>query len=116
MAAKDKQDELADDALFNVGICFLNMRLYHDAVAYFTKVIQGYPQATIAAVGGAPEFGRTAAKAHYGRLRAHLALGDRPAAEKDLEALKDFKDSYVLDPAGRKRTFLDLGREALAAR
>ena len=113
VVARDKEGDLADDALFNAGICFLNMRLYHDAVATFTKVIQGYPDATICALGGARESGRTAAKAHYGRLKAHLALGDRSGAQKDLETLKGFKDSHVVDAKGRKRTFHDLGVEAI---
>ena len=112
IVARHKKSDLADDALFNAGLCFLQMRLHHDAIAYFTKVIQGYPKATIAGVGGAQEFGRTAAKAHLGRLRAYLALGDRESARKDLEALKAFGDSYVVDAGGRRRAFHELGAEA----
>lgn len=116
IVAKDREDELADDALMNAGLCFLQMRLHHDALSYFAKVIQGYPDATIAGVGGAREVGRTAAKAHYGSLQAHLALGDRASAEKDLAALAGYRDSYVLDPQGRKRSFHDLGKAALAGK
>ncbi len=116
VVAKDKGDDLADDALMNAGLCFLQMRLNHDALSYFAKVIQGYPEATIAGVGGATEVGRSAAKAHYGRILAHLALGDRDSAKKDLAALAAYKDSYVLDPQGRKRSFHELGKAALAGK
>jgi len=91
------------------------MGLYHDAVAYFSRVIQAYPDATIATVPGAMEKGRTAAKAHLGILHSCLALGQRDNAQKELETLKTFEDSFVIGPDGAKKTFHQLGVEALAA-
>ena len=105
--------DLADDALMNQGLCYLHMKLFHDAVASFTRVIQGYPKATILEVPGAHEHGRTAAKALLGRIRCHLALGDSDAAKSDLESLLAYEDSYVIDNEGTKRTFHDLGRESV---
>jgi tetratricopeptide (TPR) repeat protein len=114
IARTDRKGEVADDALFNAGACYLKMSLHHDALAYFTRVIQGYADARIAAVPGAMEFGRTAAKAHLGRLHAYLALGKREDAAKELDALKNFDDSYVIAPDGAKKTFHQLGAEAMA--
>ncbi len=116
VAKADRKGEVADDALFNAGACFLKMGLYQDAVAYFARVIQGYPDAKIHAVPGAMEVGRTAAKAHLGSLHAYLAMGQRDNASKELDTLKDYGDSYVIVPDGSKRTFHQLGVEALAAK
>jgi TolA-binding protein len=116
VAKKDRKGEVADDALFNAGACFLKMGLYHDAVAYFTRVIQGYPDATIASVPGAMEKGRTAAKAHLGSLHSYLAMGQRDNAQKELEKLKEYQDSFVIAPDGAKKTFHQLGVEALAGK
>lgn len=110
----DRGNELADDALVNAGLCYMHMSLYRDAIAQFTRVIQGYPDSTIAAVFGGKEVGRTAAKALYCRLKCHLVLGDTAAASTDLESLKAFDDSYVLDDHGKKKTFYELANEAFA--
>jgi TolA-binding protein len=116
IAKKDKKSEVADDALFNAGACFLRMGLYHDAIAYFTRVLQGFPDGKIHAIPGALEVGRTAAKAHLGTLHCYLALGQRDNANKELEALKEYTDSYVVGPDGSKKSFHQLGVEALAGK
>jgi tetratricopeptide (TPR) repeat protein len=103
----------ADDALFNVGLCYLKMKLYGEALDTFAEVISRFPRSKIADVGGAKEFGRTAAKAHLGRVHAFLALGDRDAAKTEAALMKPMKDSYVLGPGRRKRSFFALAREAL---
>ena len=89
------------------------MNLFHDAIATFTRVIQGYPEGTIATFNG-NEHGRTAAKALYGRIRCHLVLGDTDSAKKDLDTLKKFDgDSYVIDDEGRKRTYHELANDVM---
>jgi tetratricopeptide (TPR) repeat protein len=110
----DQGNELADDALVNAGLCYIQMSLYRDAIAQFTRVIQGYPKSTIANVFGNKEVGRTAAKALFCRLRCHSALGDGASAKKDLESLKPYTDSYVTNEQGTKKTFYELGCEAFA--
>jgi TolA-binding protein len=113
--AKDgKTNDLADDALVNAGLCYMKMSLFRDAVAQFTRVIQGYPDATIADCFGGQERGRTAAKALYCRMRCHVALGDHKAAEADLKALEKYQDSFVVGPDGNPKTFHALATEALA--
>lgn len=70
--AADRKNDLADDAQCNVGLCYLRMHLYADALDAFAKVARDYPDATIAQVqGAAHEFGKTAAKAHQ-IGRAHV--------------------------------------------
>lgn len=109
-------NELADDALVNAGLCYMQMSLYRDAVAQFTRVIQGYPESTIAGVFGGTEVGRTAAKALLNRMRCHLLLGDADAARKDLKALGKYGDSYVLDGQGGRKTFFEVANEVLAGK
>lgn len=111
----DPRGDLADDALFNVGGIYLQMGLLKDAEASFTELIEQYPEATISSTLGAQETGRTAAKAHLGRLRARLAAGNRDGARSDLMALAGFTDSWVTDANGVRRTFYDLGIEAFGA-
>ncbi len=112
---EDRKNELADDALVNAGLCYMQMKLYPDAIAQFTRVLQGYPDSTIASVFGAQEVGKTAAKALYCRLRSYLAIGDVDSARNDAKALQGYADSYVVDAQGNKRTFSELGNEALAS-
>jgi tetratricopeptide (TPR) repeat protein len=111
-AAEQTRSPYADDALFNVGHCYLRMQLFGDALRTFGAVIEQFPRSKIAQVGDAKEFGRTAAKAHLGRCHAHLALGDGDAALAEVDALAKFKDSYVLE-RGRRVTFRTLARRAV---
>ncbi len=112
-AEADPKGDLADDAFMNAGLCYFELKLYHEAAEYFSRVIQGYPKATIHAVPGAQESGKTAAKAHLGRLRAYLALGRRDDAQKELDDLNKYPDSTVTDGGGKKVTFYELGLQAL---
>ncbi len=112
-AEADPKGDLADDAFMNAGLCYFELKLYHEAAEYFSRVIQGYPKATIHAVPGAQESGKTAAKAHLGRLRAYLALGRRDDAQKELDDLNKYPESTVTDRGGKKVTFYELGLQAL---
>jgi tetratricopeptide (TPR) repeat protein len=114
-AEADPRGAFADDAYVNVALCYFQLGLHHEAIEYFTCVIQGYGKATIHAPPGVKEVGKTAAKAHLGRLRAQLLLGRRDDAQKEIESLNQYPDSYVVDGGGKKRTFYELGLEALKA-
>lgn len=104
----DPTGDLADDALFNIGAAFLQMRLVKDAEEAFTELLERYPSATIAAVYNGNEHGRTAAKALLGRMQARLAAGDFEGAKADRAALAAYPDSWVTDPRGARRTFMEL--------
>lgn len=114
--AADPKGELADDALFNIGSAYLQMRLVSDAERAFTQLLERFPDSTIAAVaGGSEEHGRTAAKALLGRMQARLAQGNVDGARSDRDALADYDDSWVVDPSGRRRTFGELARAVMGA-
>ena len=116
IAKDDGGHELADDALVNAGLCYMHMALYRDAIAQFSRVVQGYPNSTISGVFNGQEVGRTAAKALLNRIRCHLMLGDADGAKKDHASLKKYSDSYVLDSQGGKKTFFDVANEILAGK
>jgi len=99
---------LADDALFNIGAAYLRMRLVKDAEEAFTHLVEEYADSAIDSVFNANEQGRTAAKALLGRMQARLAQGKVDAARADREALRGYGDSWVIDPSGAKKSFLDL--------
>jgi len=101
--------EFADDALFDIGHCYLRMQLLNDAEKTFTELLRKYPDATINCVLGGREQGRTAAKALLGRARARLKLGDLEGAQKDVRKLADYPDSTASDVEGNRRSFHELG-------
>lgn len=106
--------DLADDAWTDIGLCSLRMRLFADALEAFGRVIDDYPDATIARVAGqGKEFGRTAAKARLGRVHALLGLGDVESARRETGELELFADSYITTPDGARKTFHSLAIEAL---
>lgn len=110
------KNELADDALVNIGLCSLKMGMYADAIDAFTRVIEDYPNATIAEIDAGEEHGRTAAKALYGRVRAKAALGDFAGAKTDADALTPFDDAYAVDEtSGDRVSFHSLANQFLAS-
>lgn len=114
--ADDASSDVADDAQCNVGLCYLRMHLYRDALEAFDRVIHDHPDATIAQVAGAShEFGRTAAKARLGRVHAFLGLGDLASARAECEAMGADRESHVVAPDGARRTFHELAEAAAKA-
>jgi tetratricopeptide (TPR) repeat protein len=109
------KNELADDALVNIGLCSLKMGMYADAIDAFSRVIDEYPDATIAEIDEGEEHGRTAAKALYGRVRAKAAIGDFAGAKADVEALTPFDDAYAVESSGDRVTFHSLANQFLAS-
>ncbi|MCA9287847.1 MAG: hypothetical protein KDA05_04635 [Phycisphaerales bacterium] len=114
--AADKKNDLADDAQCNVGLCYLRMHLYADALESFAKVARDYPDATIAQVqGAAHEYGRTAAKAHLGRVHAFLGMGDLASARAEADAMQADTESHVVSADGSRQTFAQLADTAVRA-
>ena len=110
------KDDLADDALYNVGACYLAMNQFTQAAGSFRKLIETYPEATIASdENGGRESGRTAAKAYLGLVSAHLGLGDVDGAKQAATALEDFDDSHIHPAPGIDRTFHDVAESLLVA-
>jgi tetratricopeptide (TPR) repeat protein len=108
--------ELADDALYNVGACYLALNQFQRADETFGEVIARYPHATLAreATGGR-ESGRTAAKAWLGRVSARLGLGDPDGAREAASALEAHADARVHPSPGVVRTFHEIASSLIAA-
>lgn len=89
--------DLADDALFNIGLCYFKMKQLEQAIEAFNQVIINYPDASISSLDNANEFGKTAAKCHYGIFQCLLLQGSKEEAKKELEKLKPFnQNTYIL--------------------
>jgi len=108
------QDELADDALFNAGMCYFHLNLFEQAIKTFKQVIDTYPEAEIYQYEGCTSFGKTAAKCHYANLNCYLGLKQVDEALKELDKLKSYTESsYELTPLGEKISYTSLGQKAL---
>jgi tetratricopeptide (TPR) repeat protein len=91
------QSDLADDALYNVGLCYFKMKQFELAIETFNQVINNYPDATISALDNVNEFGKTAAKCHYGCFQCYLILNKKENAEEEIKNLKSFnQNTYVI--------------------
>jgi tetratricopeptide (TPR) repeat protein len=100
---KFPNSDLADDALYNIGICYLQLNQFEKAIETFQSQVTNYPEGTITVLGGEKEFGKTAAKAYYGMIICYLAMGKIIEAENLLFELKKFNSStYILDNDERK--------------
>ncbi len=104
----DKGGELADDALYNLGIIAFEEQKFDVSEKCFLKVIQEYPEGTIADVGGF-EHGKTAAKAYLGLMNCYLAMGKEAEAKDALAELNNYGESYVTV----KKSFSSIGSELM---
>lgn len=113
--AGDARSDMADDAQCNIGLCYLRMHLYKDALEAFAKVISDFPDADIARVAGSNhEFGHTSSKARLGRVHAYLGMGDLASARVEADSLTD-TESHVVAGDGTRRSFKDLADAAVRA-
>lgn len=103
--------ELADDALYNIGLCYFEMNHFLKAIETYNQVINNYPDAIISILEGGKEFGKTAAKCHYAILNCYLALNELDNAKKELDKLKKYTESYILVEE-REVAFFELADDA----
>ncbi len=113
LASTYPKSELADDALYNVGLCFFNLNQFEKAIEYFQRVINEFPEATISVLEGGDEYGQTAAKCYYATLNCCLAMGRIEEAADIIEKLVAFPDSYVVRADGTKLTYKEFAELAL---
>lgn len=105
--------DLADDALFNIGLCYFKMKQLEQAIETFNQVIINYPDATISSLDNANEFGKTAAKCHYGIFQCYILLEKKEQAQEELEKLKSFNQSAYVVLDGKKVSFEELANKFL---
>jgi len=100
--------DLADDALFNIGLCYFNMKQLDHAIESFNQVIINYPEATISEIDEGAEFGKTAAKCHYLIFQCYLLLGKEENAKIELSNLMPFSQNTYVIVNDRKVSFEEL--------
>lgn len=100
------ESDLADDALYNVGLCYFKMKQFELAIETFYKVIFDYPNAEISVLEN--EFGKTDAKCYYSIFLSHLALGQKEKAAEIKLQLKDFSNDNYIDINNERKTYFEL--------
>lgn len=108
------ESELADDALFNAGMCHFFTNSFEHALQIFNEVIEKYPDSTIHEFEGGNAFGKTAAKCYYAIINSYLGMAKFEDAQSIMEKLKHYTDSYEITPLGEKITYTELAEKALA--
>ena len=104
--------DLADDAMYNIALCYYEMNQFEKAISNSKLLIERYPDATITALENSNEYGRTAAKAYYLMVNSFLALGRIENANNLIPEIKKYSDSYV-SKEGRKQTFAQIAEKAI---
>ena len=104
--------ELADDALYNIGLCYFNMQQFEKSIGFFETVINEYPEGTISILDGGNEFGKTAAKCYYAIVNCYLAMSNINKAKENVLLSKKFSNSYV-SVDNTKKSFYDLSENAI---
>ena len=104
--------DLADDAMYNISLCYYEMNQFEKAISNSKLLIETYPEATITALENSNEFGRTAAKAYYLMVNSFLALDQKAEASKLLPEIKKYPDSYI-DKEGERQTFAQIAEKAI---
>jgi pentatricopeptide repeat protein len=99
--------ELCDDALYNIGLCYFELKQFSNAIETFEKVINYYPESTISILEGGNEFGKTIAKSSYGLVNCYLAIGNVDKASMIYDLMLEHKDSYITTDE-KKITFKEL--------
>lgn len=96
--AADPQGDLADDALYNLGLGYFQQQQFDRAEEAFRKLIDEYPESTIAEFENSVEHGKTPAKARLGLINCYLAMGRENEARALLDELAPLTDSWVMVP------------------
>lgn len=109
---KYPESDLADDAMFNIALCYYEMCQFQKSIDTIEAMIEKYPESTISALEGANEFGKTAAKGYYLIIQCYIGLSDVDKAKSYLENVKAFDSSYIMQ-GEEKLTFYDLSINAI---
>jgi tetratricopeptide (TPR) repeat protein len=106
------ESELADDAEYNISLCYYEMNQFEYAILNLQRLIKDYPEATITVLGSGNEFGRTAAKSYLLMINCFLALGDLEKTKEILALMELYSDSYVIDE-GIRISYQNLAKKAI---
>lgn len=106
------ESDLADDAMYNIGLCYYEMNQFQKCVEVLEEMIEKFPDATITALENGNDFGKTAAKAYYLIVQCYIGLGDIQKAESFIPILENYTDSYVMKDS-EKSSFAILSKELI---
>lgn len=106
--------DLADDAYYDLGLCYFQLFQFEKAIEFFMVVINDYPEGTISVLNGANEYGHTAAKAWFGIMNCYLGQGKVEQAKEALSEIDRYQDSYLLNANNEKITFFEQAKTSLS--
>ena len=106
------ESDLADDALYNIGLCYFEMNQLQKSIEVLEEMIEKYPDATITALESGDDFGKTAAKAYYLIVQCYIGLGDIQKAESYIPILENYPNTYVIKNS-EKLSFAQLAKELI---
>jgi len=106
------ESDLADDAMYNIGLCYHEMNQFPKCIEILEEMIEKYPDSTITVLENSNEFGKTSAKAYYLIVQCCIGLGDIQKAESYIQILENYTNTYVLINS-EKITFAQLSIESI---
>jgi tetratricopeptide (TPR) repeat protein len=106
------ESDLADDALYNIGLCYFEMNQLQKSIEVLEEMIEKYPDATITALESGNDFGKTTAKAYYLIVQCYIGLGDIQKAESYIPILKNYTNTYVVRDS-KNYSFFQLAKNAI---
>lgn len=103
------ESDLADDACYNIGMSYILMNQPIQALQFFQKVLDEYPDGTISVMGAEDEYGLTASKTRYAMMNCLCSLNQVPKAKEIYAELKKDQNSHIIK-LDKKITFASLGQ------
>jgi len=110
---ESNDNEIKDDILFDIGICYLKINDIDDAIKYFKKVIEEYPEGKILNSLKRNEFGKITDKSYYALIHCYLLKGNLDKANQTLDNFAKENYSYVIDENSNKRFYKDLAKDLI---
>ena len=107
------KSDFADDAMYNIGLCYYEMNQFQKCVETLEEMIEKYPEATIHALENENASGKTAAKGYYLIVQCCIGLGDFQKAESYISILENYTNTHVVIDS-EKVSFAQLAENAIA--
>ena len=110
---ESNDNEIKDDILFDIGICYLTINDIDEAIKYIKKVIEEYPEGKILNSLKRNEFGKITDKSYYALIHCYLLKGNLDKANQTLDNFDKENYSYVIDENSNKRFYKDLAKDLI---
>lgn len=106
-------DDIKDDILYDIGLCYFKINDFNDAIIYFERVIDEYPNGIIKNSFNENESGKIKDKCLYALINCLLSIDNLKLAEKKFNEFDEKNNSYVIDVNGIKKSFKVLAMELI---